>query len=386
MSLKMLKQLKAKKIGPILDADVTLGDLTIFVGPQATGKSIFLQLIKLLIDRDAIHETIQSSSMSRQTKKDEFFRQFFGEGMDSIWDEESRLYLGRSSKPVDMNKYRKRSRSKNSDGEQVFYIPAQRVMCLKDGLTRTFTDYRTSDPFIIKDFSQKIHEIMRDELDGIDDVFPRSNRLTSTLRQPLIDHIFGGYELKKDENSELDRLVLQRSTESVLPYLVWSAGQREFVPLLLGLYWLLPPSRLPRREPFRLVVLEEPENGLHPNAIGAVLNLLFEILARDYKVIIATHSPYILDVVWAIKVAQEEKASIDHILRLLSLRKNAKTKSLATSVLAAKYRTYFFQRSGIVQDISSLDVDDDDKAINGWGGLSSFSGDVGEVVASMVRL
>ena len=381
----MLKRVKIKHVGPITEADVQLGDLTIFIGPQATGKSIFLQLLKLLIDRDSIHETIRSVSMSRKSNKEEFFRQYFGEGMESIWRNESELYLGRSSKSIDINLYRKRSRSKSSEPEQVFYIPAQRVMCLKDGLTRTFTDYRMSDPFIIKNFSQNIHEIMRDELDGVDDVFPRSNRLTSALRKPLISQIFGGYRLRKDENSDLDRLILQRGSESVLPYLVWSAGQREFVPLLLGLYWLLPPARVPRREPFKVVVIEEPENGLHPNAIGAVLNLLFEMLNRDYKVVIATHSPYILDIIWAIKIAQQFNAREEDILRLLNLNKSVKTRELAASVLAANYQTYYFQRSGVVLDISSLDVDANDEAVNGWGGLGEFSSHVSDVVATLVR-
>ena len=42
--------LQLKNIGQITDADIRFGDLTVFVGPQATGKSIALQFLKLLVD------------------------------------------------------------------------------------------------------------------------------------------------------------------------------------------------------------------------------------------------------------------------------------------------------------------------------------------------
>jgi predicted ATPase len=42
--------LKLKNIGPITEADVQFGDLTILVGPQATGKSIFFQFLRLVLD------------------------------------------------------------------------------------------------------------------------------------------------------------------------------------------------------------------------------------------------------------------------------------------------------------------------------------------------
>lgn len=55
----MIKRLRAERIGPIHHADIVFGDLTVFVGPQATGKSIFLQIAKLLADKSAVHSTMQ---------------------------------------------------------------------------------------------------------------------------------------------------------------------------------------------------------------------------------------------------------------------------------------------------------------------------------------
>ena len=56
-------RLTVTKVGPIDAADVEFGDLTVIVGPQATGKSIFLQTLKLLLDRDHIHDAFTRHSV-----------------------------------------------------------------------------------------------------------------------------------------------------------------------------------------------------------------------------------------------------------------------------------------------------------------------------------
>ena len=65
----MVERIRATSIGPVAEADIRFGDVTIFVGPQATGKSIFLQLLKLLLDRPAIHKTMQRFGLVRQDKR-----------------------------------------------------------------------------------------------------------------------------------------------------------------------------------------------------------------------------------------------------------------------------------------------------------------------------
>ncbi len=378
----MIQRLRATNIGPVTEADIQLGDVTIFVGPQATGKSIFLQLLKLLLDRPAIHKTMQRFGLAQRGYASNFFDLYFGEGMASIWSKDnSRLFLGRAHKTTDLLTYTRPSRS--DAPEKLFYIPAQRVMSLRDGMTRPFTEYRAGDPFVLRDFSEKLHGIVQNEI-GLDEgVFPRRQRLAKTLRVPLDRHIFGGFELRTDTSGHQGRLVLNRSMVQALPYLVWSAGQREFVPLLLGLYWLLPPSKVSRRDDLEWVVIEEPETGLHPNGIGAVLNLIMELRLRGYRICISTHSPHVLDVVWALRFFQENGGQTRDVLKLLGLASNKKTKELAGSALESAFRTYYFKRDGIVHDISDLDPGSDNIAEGGWGGLTEFSGKVGDVVAEV---
>src|SRR6185369_17685685 len=93
-------------------------------------------------------------------------------------------------------------------------------------------------------------------------LFPQPRRLKSEFRRLLDRDVFSKFALKIDKIRSQKRLVLGAGEEGQnLPYMVWSAGQREFVPLLLGLYWLLPPTKTARRGDIQWVVLEELEMG-----------------------------------------------------------------------------------------------------------------------------
>ena len=244
-------------------------------------------------------------------------------------------------------------------------------MSLRDGMTRPFTDYRAGDPYVLRDFSEKLHSIVQNEI-GIDaEVFPLRQRLAAALRGPIEEHIFGNFGLRTDTSSNQGRLVLSTNEGLPLPYLVWSAGQREFVPLLLGLYWLLPASKVATRNATEWVVMEEPEMGLHPNGIGAVMNLVMELRSRGYRICISTHSLHVLDVIWALRFVQDNNGEVRDVLRLFGLKSEVKTRKLSSAVLKSELRTYYFRRDGSVHDISDLDPGSENLAEGGWGGLPS---------------
>lgn len=381
----MIQRIRVHKIGPVSSADVLFGDLTVFVGPQATGKSICLQLLKLLLDKYAIHEKFQRFGIQWNGNLGDFLELYFGEGMSSLWNgKSSRLLLGKAQKATDLGSYARRRGPKPAENkETAFYIPAQRVISLREGMTRPFTDYKTGDPFVLREFSEQLHRLVQDEFGLSKGLFPRKNRLNDTLRKPLENHIFGGFELRTDSSRYQSRLTLKRKKGHALPYLVWSAGQREFVPMLLGLYWLLPPAAIARRNDLEWVVIEEPEMGLHPNGIAAVLNLVLELRARGYRICISTHSPHVLDIVWALRFFQNNGGTAADVLKTLGLNMTQGTKNLANAALKSRLKTYYFARGGSVRDISDLDPGADDMTEAGWGGLTEFSGRVGNVVAEV---
>src|SRR6266853_1508950 len=81
--------LKIRNLGQIRKANLSFGDLTVLVGPQASGKSIALQLLKLMVDAGQVQEEMGKYGLDWEQKLPEFLDVYFGEGMRSIWQERS---------------------------------------------------------------------------------------------------------------------------------------------------------------------------------------------------------------------------------------------------------------------------------------------------------
>lgn len=370
-----------KNVGQIKDAHVEFGDLTVIVGPQATGKSIFLQWLKLAVDKPAILEEFKKFNIDFQNDPKGFLDLYFGDGMQSIWSQHSSVTV--DGKVRDLAGFMRQS--PGSKDERLFFIPAQRVMSLREGMSRPFTDYRAGDPFVLREFSDRLHQLIQNEFGKKrSELFPQGKRLKAALRKKIGEHVFGGFQLRTDDEKYQKRIVLQDpKSEKALPYLVWSAGQREFVPLLMGLYWLMPPGAKTKHDTLDWVVMEEVEMGLHPDAITVVLMAVVELLARGYKVCLSTHSPHVLDLVWAMRYFQAYGGEDKDVLKLFKLPSNDPLKRMANEALKKDYRVYFFKRDGYVKDISALDPMDDDPEISGWGGLTGASSHVSSVVSEV---
>lgn len=379
-------RLQLKHFGPVESADLTLGELTVFVGPQATGKSLTLQLVKLLADTGAIHDILKNYGTDWKGKPESFLEAVFGEGTRSLWSEATSLTV--DEVVVTMADLARRGGRRNLD-ERVFFIPAQRVLAInpQSGWFRGFYDYRAGDPFVVRDFSEKLRRLAEGEFSEEEAVFPQARRLKKAIRKALLDAIFGGFSLRLETQMGQRRFVLRSGGGPSLPFTVWSAGQREFVPLLLGAYQLLPRAAVPRREPLEMAVIEELEMGLHPQAISAAMLLVLDLLQRGYRVCLSTHSPHVLDVVWALRRFRECAATEQSVFELFGLPSNPESRKLAEAALDPRKttRVYYFERKhGTVLDISNLDPGSADAAEAGWGGLTEFSGHVGNLVARAV--
>jgi hypothetical protein len=216
-------------------------------------------------------------------------------------------------------------------------------------------------------------------------IFPQKGRLKKSVRQELTKSVFGEFQLTLDQQQVQKRLVLAHGDDT-LPFMVWSARQRELVPLLLGLYWLLPSSKVPRRQDFEWVVVEELEMGLHPRAISAVMLLIMDLITRGYKVVLSTHSPHILDIVWGMRTIVEHNGNPGHVLDLFGVEHGQTMIKMAERMMQKIAKVFYFDReSGTTRDISSLDPGDEASEVAGWGGLTEFSGRVSDVVASVVE-
>jgi hypothetical protein len=377
----MPPSLGLRNIGQIQEADLSFGDLTVLVGPQASGKSIALQWLKLVLDTGLVQAQLSQYGLDWGKSLPKFLDLYFGEGMHTVWQDGLSEVLW-DHQPWEANK--KIGRKAVSKKESVFLIPAQRVLTLRDGWPRPFSDFSAGDPFAVRSFSEKLRLLMEQELGAGDAVFPKSNRLKSEYRKLLEKTIFQQFRLKVDALRSQKRLVLgQTAGAAPLPYMVWSAGQREFVPLLLGLYWLMPPAKVSRRNDVRWVIIEEPEMGMHPRAITAVLLLVLELLDRGYRVCISTHVPQVLDFVWVIQKLGRTQAKPEELLQVFEAPNTQGLRTVAANALKKECKVYFFDGdSGQVHDITGLDPASLDKTESSWGGMLDFSGRANEAVAT----
>lgn len=375
-----IRKLRLEHVGQIKKAEIEFGDLTVFVGPQASGKSIFLQLFKLLVDSGSICDTLQLYGLDWR-KRSEFLDVYLGEGMGAVWKSESKLLVNGKRKLLkDLT-----NRTQEKTPESLFYIPAHRVLTMGKGWPLPFSDYSSDDPFVVRDFSDKLRQLMPRSASG-KEVFPQHRRISVSIRDRLQQDVFAGFGLQVEKHDRQKRLVLQRDdlTEP-LSFMAWSAGQREFVPLLLGFYWLLPPAPERRREKLEWVVIEELEMGLHPRAIAVALLLVLDLLSRGYRVCLSTHSQHVLDLVWALGILQKRGAKPERLLELFDVAANPNLKKMATQVMQKRAKVYFFDRETGIHDISSLNPGASDAAVADWGGLSEFSSRASDVVADVIN-
>lgn len=373
---------KVENFGPIKHADIAFGSLTVFVGPQATGKSILLQLLKLLEDTPYIKKEFSRAGVDWSGKFSDFLDVYFGEGMHSAWSDKTSIE--KNGAKVDLP--RRVDEKRPHRRESMFFIPAQRVLALRDGWPSAFNYYDASTPFTLREFSEHLRLLMSD-FGAEGTLFPVPRRLKAEFRDLLQEHIFPGFDLKIDTQRAQKRLVLTSTQEGggSLPVAVWSAGQREFVPLLLGLYWLMVPAKAPRRTGLNWAVIEELEMGLHARAIAIVMLMVFELMARGYRVCISTHSPQVLDAVWALRRLRENGATAAELLGVFDVKPTPGMLELAGKVMKRQVKVYYFDRTGgTTRDISALNPNSEEQSESGWGGLSEFSGRANEAVARAV--
>jgi hypothetical protein len=373
-------KLELRHVGPITKAELSFGDLTVLVGPQASGKSIALQMLRLMVDNGYVQKWMLDYGLDWSGKVPEFFDAYFGEGMRGIWK------VGRSGvwwkgEKVEMEKHVTRRNWK--DRGSLFFIPAQRVLVLRNGWPRPFSDYSPGDPFAVRDFSQELGELLEKDYAASDNLFPQKRRLKSELREMLERAVFHTFSLRVEKFHSQKRLVL-RATDEQLPFMVWSAGQREFVPLLLGMYFLMPPTRVGRRD-IRWVVVEEPEMGLHPRALDAVILMLFDLVTRGYHVCVSTHSPQVLDAIWSLRHLRENHADPRRLLDVFAAVHTRAMLKLARNVMEKDVKVFYFgAEGGQTRDISDLDPTSEESGDAGWGGLTEFSGRANAAVADAV--
>lgn len=371
--------------GPMAHCDVAFGDLTILVGEQASGKSLFLEMLKLAVDRDSVIETLDRYNYILGHNTNKILDLYLGDGMAGLWKEDTEVAL--DDEPLTPRALPKKANLDKSD-ERMFYVPTQRILSIDDGRARNFMEFNNSTPYVLRSFSETLRTFMQFGLGtGNNVVFPIKERLKDNQRNVFDKSIFHGAKAVMEERMGQRRMVLQVDGTTI-PFMAWSAGQKEFMPLLLAFYALTgPPSKIVKKEKYKYVVIEEPEMGLHPKAILSVIMQILELISNGYKVIISTHSTVFLEFSWAFNMIKGNKARHIKALReIFSVPANSSMNKILKAVCDKKVNTFYFGRDAqtgkvTALDISSLNAFDDNPLIADWGGLSEFSSKVSDVVS-----
>ena len=267
--------------------------------------------------------------------------------------------------------------------EKVFYIPAQRVFSISDGRPKAFSEFDPTAPYVLRQFSEILRVFMSIGLGGNTTLFPVKTRLKSAQKRSFDSSIFHGGRVEL-ENENGQRKMRMKVDGMDMPFMTWSAGQKEFMPLLMGFYCVSgPPMQLLNKDQYDYIVIEEPEMGLHPKAVMSVLLEILELVQMGKKVIVSTHSTVPLEFVWAFNILKRSanKNKEAGLAKLFDV--SGKGAGIFAGIFDKSIRTYAFERKGEKVesvDISSLDALDDQPVVSEWGGLSSFATRVSELV------
>lgn len=383
-----MNSLNIHNFGPIREVNLNFGDLTVLIGAQASGKSLCLQLLKLLMDKRYVAATMDRYNYVIAKNPDNILNFYFGEGLSKLWTDKTYINDGQNV----LKKSGLLGKGDDNAKEQLFYIPAQRIISIADGRPKNFMEYDSSTPFVLRQFSETLRVFFQYGLNGSKVVFPLGYRLKSGVKTSLQSSIFHNGKVTIDDSSGQKKMQLSVGDMNI-PFMAWSAGQKEFMPLLMAFYCLSGLSQnVIDRSQYRYVVLEEPEMGLHPKAIQSVLLQTIELVQNGYKVILSTHSQVLLEFAWAFNVIKGSDATATQkkkmLLRIFGVERYESISGMLDGFFEKSISTYYFTDKGngvTAMDISSLDVTSDDADEADWGGLSQFSGRTSEIVSQVIN-
>ncbi|GKT22650.1 AAA family ATPase [Acidovorax sp. SUPP3334] len=373
-----MSKIEINNFAQIKDVSLKLGDLTILVGAQGTGKSLALQWLKTAIDGRHIIKSLNDAGQVAKTKS-EAVELIFGTGMGNAWGDKSSIKFDGSLVNPDTLKRR------GTLAERAFFIPAHRSALISDGWAAPFQRLSAEMPVVARIFSQNLFDRFNS---GDSDLFPVSKLLKQRYRSLIDDAIFHGGTVALETDSMSTKRLKLTHGKSKLPFMTWTAGQREFTPLLLGMYHLLPRTNKRKDQNIDWAIIEEPEMGLHPEAITVFLLLVMDLLWRGYKVVLSTHSPHVLTAVWMLQRLKTYHARWQLVSEAFGVPAG-ELRDVSEAALNKDYRAHFlsFGDDGKVtaQDISKLDPDAEMAGEADWGGLTRYSSRFGDAVRKAVN-
>jgi len=312
----MEERLIIHNFGPIQEADVRVRDLTIFVGPQATGKSLAAQALYFLANiGDLLSPNAKKPLEDALSALEWWFGNapsvYAGPGTLLCWDPigvgpvQGRMheirwdYEGPSISEALEQRVQEawQTETWRASSEMRVYIPAGRA--LYSFLPPYSLFARSLDqlqwPGYIRKFYETLGRAVRQLWEKQEVALSEISPEKAPFLQQRIDSIIKG-QIRYGP----DAILLETNQKRLRPATI-AAGQMEIWP-----FWAIveaglkssstfpPSSPITFSPPFTQVYFEEPESHLHPGAQRSVMEIVAALVQQGVRFLLTTHSPYIL--------------------------------------------------------------------------------------------
>ena len=418
-----MKTLSVTDFSCIQKANLEIGQLTLIIGPQASGKSVLCKLCYFLVDCAQLQHTSISRKESFEkfvtSLKDRFIEWFpidawgskrfkielqagnycvslarktyggkvsndFRVKFSTAFQQQYELLLrdvqnvtqkvsaSGLSQPLEFDwelrqsilKSLKQLMGKDSVAYQAF-VPAGRSFFTSIGKAiAAFEQGRVLDPLILR--FGRLYTAYKDHPRFLHDEKPAETVSRKAIEKSFAE-LLGGF-VERDGEKEF----VQASDGRKIPLSALSSGQQELLPLIVFLPWMY------GRGIDRLCYIEEPEAHLFPTAQSRLIESLVVASSSNpvsTSLVMTTHSPYVL-------------TKVNNLLKAGAIAKNlgdAKKKELEGLInkrawlLAKNVRAYAIRDGKLVSILDNDGLIDSDY-------LDEVSGDLGREFSSLLEL
>lgn len=369
----MAERLVIRDFGPIRSADIELRNLTVFVGPQATGKSLAAQVLYFLNSIGDFLDVVTPEAQAESQIALEAMAWWFGNkpatyarsGSLLRWepipgDERSAVEIRWTESGVELSPalierlHTERRLMRSSLPLERIYMPGGRTLySFLPSYTRAFSRAARDWPGYVQTFYEILGYVIKHLWETQS---ASSGRQMSFLNlgwpvefcNKRIETILKGH-LRYGRDS----VGLDIGRRRILSAMTVASGQMEIWP-----FWAVLEALFDRPLSGYQICIEEPEAHLHPKAQWAVMEIIASLANANLHFLLTTHSPYIVYAVNNFLLAQEVIRSGQSL--------PAKTVPLEAVLRADRVSSYRFSEDGYVHDIldDSVGLIDEDELDN----------------------
>lgn len=353
-----MSRLVIKNVGPIIDVDINLNKVNVFIGPQGSGKSTIAKIVSFCSWMEKVNEVTQRAAVDGLIKRLGSFHhmtEYFSDRSSIFYEGENVAFAFNCPEPLELSEKFAHGNVEHFHEKEFVFYSLNKVVNPKVAYIPAERNFVSAVP-TLKNYSEKDDNLQS----FVNDWFDAKRNYTKESPMPL-----EVLDVKYYYNKSIDRDYLAIGNKTGLPLTSSSSGFQSIVPLTVLVKWLSS-GIYEENKPFspaenqrvrdilahisgstsdnesELVerlrgfiqgrvythtqfIIEEPEQNLFPKT---QMDLLYHLISeinhgRNHRLVMTTHSPYIL-------------YAINNCL-LASLVKDKMDEDLASSASCVKY-------------------------------------------------